>query len=242
MTKSNKLERPLCLKFSSLSERCGIDKELCHNGFYWSYDNKNFETENYWESRYEKGHGSGSGSHGELAKFKAKVINNFFRIHKVKSVIDYGCGDGTQLSLLYPPEYVGIDVSATAVKICKEKYFGDNMKTFFLDKKFFEAPQKAELVLSLDVIFHLIEDEVFENYMKNLFNLSDKYCLIYSSNINLSSEASHVRHRCFTEWVEDNIKGWELFGIRYNDFPYKKIKNTKLSSFSDFYFYRKSDL
>lgn len=36
--------------------------------------------------------------------------------------------------------------------------------------------------MSLDVIYHLIEDEIYNKYMNNLFMAAEKYVFIYSSN------------------------------------------------------------
>ena len=49
---------------------------------------------NYWDKRYQKGRDSGEGSYGELALFKAKVLNEFVREKEIRSVIEFGSGDG----------------------------------------------------------------------------------------------------------------------------------------------------
>lgn len=45
---------------------------------------------------------------------------------------------------------------------------------------------KGDLALSLDVIYHLIEDEIFEKYMKDVFRASTKYVIIYSTDFEKS--------------------------------------------------------
>ena len=57
----------------------------------------------YWERRYRLGMTSGPGSAGKLASFKADVLNEFVRDNGVQSVIEFGCGDGTQLTLAKYP-------------------------------------------------------------------------------------------------------------------------------------------
>ena len=76
-------------------------------------------SEVYWESRYRSGGNSGPGSFGELAGFKADVLNAFICSEGIKSVIEFGCGDGHQLSLARYPRYLGIDVSRFAIARCK---------------------------------------------------------------------------------------------------------------------------
>ena len=53
----------------------------------------------YWEQRYAQGGNSGVGSCGKFAEFKAELLNRFVAQHGVHTVIEFGCGDGNQLSL-----------------------------------------------------------------------------------------------------------------------------------------------
>ena len=53
----------------------------------------------YWDDRYARGGSSGDGSAGKFAAFKAEVLNGFVERHGVQSVIEFGSGDGGQLSL-----------------------------------------------------------------------------------------------------------------------------------------------
>ena len=93
------------------------------------------------------------------------------------------------------------------------------------------------MALSLDVIFHLVEDDVFENYMHNLFMSSAKHVCIYSSDID-NRIATHVRERRFTEYVKKAFPEWELVEYIKNRYPYS-IEDPENTSFCDFYFYIK---
>jgi SAM-dependent methyltransferase len=77
----------------------------------------------YWETRYAQGGTSGAGSAGRLAPFKAEVLNAFVEQHGVNTVFELGCGDGTQLTPARYPSYVGVDVSPTAVDLCRRRPF-----------------------------------------------------------------------------------------------------------------------
>jgi len=193
----------------------------------------------YWEERYLDARDSGPGSYGRLADFKAEILNSFVEDNNIKSVIEYGCGDGNQLSLANYPNYTGYDVSKKAIAICKEKFSNDITKEFKLILSENNTYKKAELTLSLDVIFHLIEDDVFNVYMKRLFNTSTKYVIIYSSNYNLSM-ASHVRCREFTKWIASNVsKTWSLQQKIDNRYPMDE-GDPENTSFADFYIYKKN--
>ena len=167
----------------------------------------------YWEKRYINGGTSGDGSYGKLAEFKAEILNKFVKDNNIKSVIEFGCGDGNQLSLFSFPNYIGLDVSTTAIKLCMKCFKDDKMKSFFLyDSECFEDNHsifKADLALSLDVIYHLIENSIFELYMKHLFSSSNKYVIFYSDDIN-TNQKYHEKHRQFSKWVEVNLPKWKL--------------------------------
>lgn len=84
----------------------------------------------YWEKRYSAGGNSGVGSYSHFAEFKAEVLNPFVATHDVKSVIEFGCGDGNQLTLAKYPSYLGLDVSASAIARCRETFKADLSKSF----------------------------------------------------------------------------------------------------------------
>ncbi len=194
-------------------------------------------SEDYWIQRYKLGKNSGVGSYENFAIFKAEVLNGFVAENNIATVIEYGCGDGNQLKLANYPQYVGFDVSPEAIARCKEMFRNDATKSFKLMKDY--AGETAELTLSLDVIFHLVEDEIFHAYKERLFDSSERFVIIYSSNeaVPRSETASHVRHRVFTRWVEEHRPEWELFRHIPNRYPYRG--NYRTGSRSDFYFYRK---
>lgn len=196
---------------------------------------KPFSSKNYWQDRYAEGGNSGDGSYNRLADFKAEILNSFVTERSIRSVIEFGCGDGNQLRLASYPQYFGFDVSPDAVDICRKIFHSDTSKSFDLVEKYDGA--RADLALSLDVIFHLVEDNVFDSYMRTLFSASSKYVVIYSSNSDDNSkiEVPHVRHREFTKWVESNAPGWKMIKMIPNKYPFNGIN--KESSFADFYFF-----
>ena len=79
----------------------------------------------------------------KFALFKAEIINTFIAEHGVQSVIEFGCGDGNQLTLARYPIYIGFDVSETAINKCKEIFAADPTKTF--DVMFRYSGQKGDL-------------------------------------------------------------------------------------------------
>jgi SAM-dependent methyltransferase len=168
----------------------------------------------YWERRYVAGGTSGAGSYGKFGIAKADFLNSFVSEHRVHSVLEFGCGDGHVLSLTDYPSYVGLDVSRTAIEICKRRFIDDPAKSFFLyDGSCFVDRGEvlaADLTLSLDVIYHLTETPVFETYMRHLFAAGRRYVVVYATNEEIPDAAPHVRHRRFSSWVESNCLQWRL--------------------------------
>jgi hypothetical protein len=195
----------------------------------------------FWEQIYDAGGTSGSGSTGRLAAFKAEVINNFVAQHEISSVVEFGCGDSSQLALMRYPQYLGVDVSQTAVTICRNAFHDDTTKAFqlVLPTGAVDLP-KADLAISLDVVYHLIEDEIFSCYMERLFAHALRFVIIYSSNTEDDVAWPEVRHRVFTDWTAENVPDWDLMDRIPNRYPRTRVAPRGDNSWSDFYIFRKS--
>jgi SAM-dependent methyltransferase len=188
----------------------------------------------YWQRRYQEGGTSGGGSYGRLARFKADFLNTFVAEHGVTSVLELGCGDGAQVSLAEYPSYLGLDVAPSSVSRCKERFADDPTKMFGMYPD--DLPTSpVELGLSLDVVYHLVEDRVFETHLRDLFTSSSRWVVIYSSNEDRPRAALHVRHRRFTDWVEQNAPGWTLTQHVPNPYPASTGREERETSFADFY-------
>ena len=179
------------------------------------------KSKDYWENRYKQGKNSGTGSRGVLADYKASIVNQLIKEHSIQSVLDFGCGDGYQANLIKCPSYVGVDVSGKALELCSSL----PGKTFKL-----RPTEKAELTLSLDVIFHLTEDKDYNRYIKELFDYSTNLVIIYSTNLKYPGAVPHMRHRRFSEREPPHFTL-----IQYIPNKYPSLTN------SDFYVYQKND-
>ena len=190
----------------------------------------------YWEQRYRLGGNSGAGSYNRLAEFKAQFLNDFVAVNKVSSIIEFGSGDGAQLALSAYPAYVGVDVSQTVLELLRTRFAG-HKSYVFLHSSEVGSDIKAELSLSLDVVYHLVEDNVYERYMQQLFDASTKWVIIYSSNME-GWEAPHVRHRKFTDWVEKHRADVTLIEHVPNRYPLDPTDPD--TSLAEFYVYAKT--
>lgn len=191
----------------------------------------------YWERRYAQGGNSGAGSYGRLARFKAEVVNQLVVQNRVRRVIDLGCGDGHQLGLLRLPDYIGFDISETSLQHCRARYHGDAAKRFLPMSALPE--HRADLCLSLDVVYHLVEDAVFDHYMHSLFDSSSDLVVIYASNPPNDHEGTspHVRHRAVTRWVEQGRRDFRFLGAIEN--PYPLVTDPVNESFAHFMLFKR---
>lgn len=198
-----------------------------------------FDASQYWEARYAAGGTSGEGSYGRLAAFKAEVLNGFIAEHKCVSAIELGCGDGNQLSLLTVPAYVGLDVSRSVVQRCIARFADDDTKSFFLfDAQCFRDPSRlfhADLAMSLDVIYHVVDDGEFRAYMTALCAASDKHLIIYSTDYE-SEDLGHQRHRVVSSWMKSRS---DFEFVRAIDNPYLGSADGQEQSEAKFLIYRR---
>jgi SAM-dependent methyltransferase len=190
-------------------------------------------SQEYWESRYASGGNSGSGSEGLNAAWKAMVLNDFVSRCEIKHVLEYGCGDGRQLALADYPRYTGLDVSATAITLCENRFQNDGSKTF--SRLPLPWPVAADLVISLDVIYHLTEEDVFQQHMADVFGSSLKWVILYTTDSDLIEKdfvpADHVRHWPVPTYVEATFPDWEHLDVIMNPAPHM--------GGSDFYIYQR---
>jgi SAM-dependent methyltransferase len=176
------------------------------------------------------------GSYAELAEYKAQTLNRFVQAHGIKSVVEFGCGDGTQLTLYRFPEYFGLDVSSTAVRRCRALFKDDLSKRFEVytpDLPALRTVPIADLALSIDVLYHLVEESVLRSYLRDLFAAAGKFVIIYSTNFERLHNTPHQRDRNFTSTVRTLLSDFELVETILN--PYKGE-----DTMSDFFVYRRS--
>jgi len=174
---------------------------------------KSFDSAKYWNRRYGNGGNSGDGSRGEILNWKADQINSLISELGCRYVIDFGCGDGVLASLLKVERYLGLDVSENI--ILKNAATKQDNQTFEVygnraagSKRYFGS----DLSLSVDVILHLIEEQIYNDYMLSLFFSTEKYVLIFNTNtkIQIQGMNKHNMFRNHQEWVEQFATNFRL--------------------------------
>jgi hypothetical protein len=190
-----------------------------------------FDSNTYWENRYRSGGNSGAGSYDVLANYKARVLNLFAEKNAISSFAEMGSGDGNQLSFFNFPRYTGFDISQTTIErtrvIYREK---SNYQFVWLGEPSLDWERHEDAydcALSLDVLFHLVDDQIYVDYLDQLFSLSSRYVVVYASNFNGPDirGASHVRHRKFTDDIAHRFPQWTL--LKFIENPYKFKESTE---------------
>jgi hypothetical protein len=153
----------------------------------------------YWRRRYWYGGNSGAGSRGHSAIRKAEFVTNFASNRGMRSITELGSGDGECASRIEVPKYIGYDVSITAVNRARARCRGIPSHQFhlFADR----AVEQGDLAISMDVTFHLVEDDIYDLHLRDLANYARAAVLIFSTDYD-SPAVGHVRHRMVSrDWM-----------------------------------------
>lgn len=131
-----------------------------------------------WKRRPDN---SGLGSRGQLAKFKADFVSKFVKDNNIQTMIDFGCGDLHNSSMIEVPSYLGVDIVEHKMP---ENPKADVFETTVSRFDEFECEEPADMVLCMDVLYHILENE--QDYLKaaleNMLKSTKKYLVIYAQD------------------------------------------------------------
>lgn len=165
----------------------------------------------YWQDRYITGGNSWKWSYNENAIFKADFINKFIKDNNIETVVEFWCGDWNNLALYNIDNYIGLDISKEAIRMCNEK-FKDTNKKFEVTKN---KKYKADLTLSLDVTFHILDRQEWEDYINRVIDSADKFTIFYSFP-KWSWHVAHINDFNFEEYLKEVC---ESKGLNYYKDP-----------------------
>lgn len=168
----------------------------------------------YWAERYINTNFKNSSGNGRLKfrlRYKAKMLNKIFETYTITKIADFGCGDGLLASRLKCAKYYGIEINSEIVSNLKNKFF--EKKEFEFSTKFESRwRNKIDASISVDVIFHLVEKDVYQKYMNELFSTDAKYVIIraYNHESQGTGRNSHILHREFLNTVKKYFPNYNL--------------------------------
>lgn len=161
---------------------------------------KRYNPKSYWENRLEKNfnlNGVGFPHFGKsynewLYKMRKKVLERFISKYKINvpnmRILDVGCGTGFYIDIWIKKGVrclTGIDITSISVRELKNKYQTFNFyelditsPTLINDISLYK--EKFNIVTAFDILFHIVDDNKFEQAIKNLGLLcsSDGFILI----------------------------------------------------------------
>ncbi len=158
-----------------------------------SSQNKAFDVTHYWQERYAHGEGSGKGSEGRNYEYKRDYINQIIEKHKIGRIVDFGCGDGTQIRELRIHQYHGIDIAESSILRCRKMYA--NHPGFRFEVYGDAHYSHYDLAMSLDVLYHIVAQDVYESYLQHLF----RYSNIHIDLCQLGSQRIHGSPYLFSQ-------------------------------------------
>ncbi|HEX3463976.1 MAG TPA: class I SAM-dependent methyltransferase [Candidatus Elarobacter sp.] len=151
------------------------------NEFLRGEQREGFDNARFWNFRYETHPelGSGLGSRGPHAAEKRRLLRTLIAAGAPESVLDVGCGDLHVAHDLPVANYLGLDVSAEAIRIARERRpdwrfaVGDLLSAEL-------AP--ADLVVCLDVLIHERDPERYRAAVRRLAELTRRELVIAAYN------------------------------------------------------------
>lgn len=145
-----------------------------------------------WNDRYKRGGNSGDGSYGDQLEKKLTWLAEIK--DKVKSITEVGCGDfnfGNALLEIMDASYVGLDISDFIIEKNKKNH------PLFVFDTYPKVIPKADLLLCVDVFFHVLDKKDLDNLMRDLKESWTKYLVVTAYEHNNTEVSPHVRIRKF---------------------------------------------
>ena len=133
---------------------------------------------NIFDSIYDKNKWRFGSGEGSLEKYTTKYIlflENFLSEHKIKSVLDFGCGDWQFSKHINWAgiQYHGVDIVKSVIDHHQDKYQTDSIRFSLIGEEC--QPETADLFIAKDVFQHWSNEKIF-NYLPQLKKY--KYVLI----------------------------------------------------------------
>lgn len=137
----------------------------------------------FWNKKYADGGISGQGSIGKYRTWKWMKIMQM--IPDLREVIDVGCGDlrfwqhpiAREFTTRKGFTYLGIDISDEI--IARNQEIAPHLD-FVCAPSHLDLGEKAQVVLALDLLFHIMDDGNFEETLEQLCKASKLWIVIYS--------------------------------------------------------------
>lgn len=130
----------------------------------------------FWNRRYLEGGTSGPGSVGILREWKWKTIGKY--ASAIDDVVDVGCGDRRFWEGRSCARYTGLDLSAVLIQGLRQE--NPELRLICSPAESFQTGVAGRVVICLDVLFHVLDDDAFQDILVNLTKYSSEWIFVYT--------------------------------------------------------------
>jgi SAM-dependent methyltransferase len=171
---------------------------------------------------------SGTGSTLEITREYRVYVEDFLKKHRIKSVVDAGCGDWSFSSAIDwgDTTYLGIDIASDVIAAVRNKHEKGRIK-FQVGDITDELPA-ADLLVSKDVLQHLSNDLVHRFIRNNLRKGKYKWVILTNDRGSENRDVASGGYRAIDLAAPPfEVKGLVDLPIKFGD------ETTKITSLLD---------
>jgi hypothetical protein len=130
----------------------------------------------FWDERYnlDPELGSGIGSRGEHARYKAAIVETFLRSMPECCVIDFGCGDCSLLEHVNIARYIGVDASSEVISRNRRSHPGHAFVCGLLP----DVDAQGEVSICFDLLIHQATLSEFDAVLDRILAASSRGGLV----------------------------------------------------------------
>jgi 2-polyprenyl-3-methyl-5-hydroxy-6-metoxy-1,4-benzoquinol methylase len=183
----------------------------------------------YWERRHLRAGATlegvglmGLGADGNALDYEKKwghvgAILERLRPSEGRSLLDAGCGIGwfSERAAALGFQVEGVDFSAAAIETARAGVEAD-IRWHVNELHTFEPGRRYDVVMCIDVLFHVVDDELWEATVRRLASLvGGDGCLLIQEQLRNQADppatpsVTHVRRRTLGDYLE-TLDGWQL--------------------------------
>jgi len=174
----------------------------------------------YWNERFKLRKNVGWGSHPKSNWYKQKkdAVRRVLDKDNVLKVLDICCGDCKFIAEL--PQFQNNSIEYVGIEPTKSIY--NQITKEFPDKTFLNITipelikttmnEEFDLIICYDMLFHLVDDKLYDDFIKWMFNRKTKFVIVSYSDVPekiQKSEAGHYIPRNFYKNIQSIGYWWK---------------------------------
>jgi len=154
---------------------------------------RKYEPERYWQERLSRNFSLGGAGHTGLGleynkwlyKARIRALNKLLREGQInphgKQILDIGCGTGFYIDYwekMGAAGIVGLDITEASISRLAANYPGYKFIKADITDNGLELKGEFDIITAFDVLFHIVDEDKFEQAIKNIKAQSHKKTMI----------------------------------------------------------------